>query len=156
VKRLLIVFHTQTGHAQQLAEAAAGGAQSSEEAAGGELEVRLQRAFATGADDLLAADGLILCTPENFGTMSGALKDLFDRTFYPLESQMTGRPYAVLVAAGNDGRGAHREIDRIATGYGWKKVHDGHIARGKPGPDDLAACRELGLLFATGLALGVL
>lgn len=155
MKCLLIVHHSQTGHARQLAEAALAGALAAEEAQTGKVAVRALRAFDTGVEDLLAADGLIFCTPENFGYMSGALKDLFDRTYYPLEGRMTGRPYAVLVAAGNDGRGAQREIDRIALGYGWKKAHEGHIARGEISADDLDRSRELGLLFVTGLALGV-
>lgn len=150
MKRLLIVFHSQSGNTARLAEAVEAGAIEA-----GDVEVRCQRAFDTTTADLLAADGLLIGTPENFGTMSGAVKDLFDRTFYPLEGKMVGRPYAVFISAGNDGRGAMAQIERIATGYGWKQVLPGHIARGTPTAGDLAACRELGATLAAGLAIGV-
>lgn len=150
MKRLLIVYHTQSGHTERLAEAALAGARQI-----GEVDTEIRRAFATNIEHLLAADGLLFGTPENFGTMSGALKDLFDRTYYPAEGLMVGRPYAVFVAAGNDGRGAHAQIDRIATGYGWKKVHDGHIARGELTDADLRACEELGMTLAAGLDCGI-
>lgn len=150
MKRLLIVFHTQTGHTRALAEAALHGAQQLDD-----VTTVLQHAFDTTLADLLEADGLLIGTPENFGTMSGAIKDLFDRTYYPAEGLMTGRPYAVFVAAGNDGRGAHAQIDRIALGYGWKKVHDGMIARGELQAADLAAAEELGMTLAAGLSCGI-
>lgn len=149
--RLLIVYHTQSGRTEELARAALPGAREAAPA----VDTRLQRAADTGADDLRNADGYLICTPENFGYMAGQIKDLFDRTFYPLENQTTGRPYAVLVACGNDGRGALREVGRIATGYGWKPVHPGHIARQPTTPADLDACREIGGLLAAGLEMGL-
>lgn len=150
MKRLLIVFHSQSGNTARLAEAVQAGAIES-----GDVEVRCQGAFDTSADDLLAADGLLIGTPENFGTMSGAVKDLFDRTYYPLEGKMVGRPYAIFISAGNDGRGAMAQIERIAKGYGWRQVLPGHIARGAPTEADLAACRELGATLAAGLSVGI-
>jgi multimeric flavodoxin WrbA len=150
MKRLLIVYHSQSGHTELLAQAVLAGARQIDDVAS-----ELRRAFDTGVDDLLRADALLIGTPENFGYMSGAIKDLFDRTYYPLEGLTTGRPYAVFVSAGNDGRGAQAQIDRIATGYGWKKVHDGHIARGEVGNADLKACEELGATLAAGLSCGI-
>jgi len=149
-RTLLIVYHTQSGHTGRLAEAVLEGARRVSE-----ITVRSLRAFDAGVDDLAACDALILGTPENFGYMSGALKDFFDRTYYPLENQLNGLPYAVFVSAGNDGSNAVREIARIATGYGWKAVCPAHIARGEITADDLEICRELGEAMAEGLALGV-
>ncbi|HRD33255.1 MAG TPA: NAD(P)H-dependent oxidoreductase [Rhodocyclaceae bacterium] len=149
-KRLLIVYHTQSGNTGQLAAAALRGA-----ARVTETETRLLRAFDAGTDDLLACDGLLLGTPENFGYMSGALKDFFDRTYYPCEGKLHGLPYAVFVSAGNDGTGAVREIGRIAAGYGWKLAGEAFIARQAVAPADLEACEALGEAMATGIALGV-
>lgn len=129
------------------------------------------------AQELQRADALILATPENFGYMAGSLKEFFDRTFYACMADTTregggsasllaGRAYSVLVCAGNDGTGAMQSVDRIVTGWRMRKVHPGVIARrvgGEAGSSrgalrtgDLAACRELGQLFAEGLAMGAL
>lgn len=149
-KRLLIVFHSQSGNTARLAEAVLRGARRERE-----VEVRCLRAFDADTEDLLACEGLLLGTPENFGYMSGALKDFFDRTYYPCEGKLTGLPYAVFVSAGNDGSGAVREIGRIANGYGWKQVAEAVIARKEISADHLQAAEDLGEAFAAGLALGV-
>mgnify|MGYP001260561046 CR=1 FL=1 len=149
-KRLLIVFHTQSGNTGRLAQAVLSGAASVPE-----TEAICLRAFDAGTSDLLAADGLLIGTPENFGYMSGAIKDFFDRTYYPVEGLMQATPYAVFVSAGNDGTGAVREIDRIAKGYGWRSVAEPVISRKSVSEADIVACRELGEAMATGLALGI-
>ncbi|MDT3671611.1 MAG: NAD(P)H-dependent oxidoreductase [Aromatoleum sp.] len=149
-KRLLVVFHTQSGNTGRLAEAVVRGARRVDE-----IDTIVKRASEAGVDDLLASDGLLLGTPENFGYMSGALKDFFDRTFYPCEGKLTGLPYAVFVSAGNDGSGAVREIGRIALGYGWKLVSDAVIARGSVTDEALADCEALGEALATGISLGI-
>jgi multimeric flavodoxin WrbA len=155
--RLLIVYHTQTGGTLAMVERAAKGAAEIPE-----CELVVRRAADANADDVLAADGLLLGTPENFGYMSGMLKDFFDRTYYPCENKIAGRPYSVLVCAGNDGTGAMREIDRIVTGLRMKKVHPGVIARriggaagssrGDLDPADLQRAEELGGTLAAGIA----
>jgi multimeric flavodoxin WrbA len=149
-RRLLIVHHTQSGRTGQLAAAVLRGATNE---AG--VITTLKRAFDTTLDDLLNCHGLLLGTPENFGFMSGALKDFFDRTYYPAEGKTVALPYAVFISAGNDGRGAVRQIERIATGYGWKRVAEPLIARGDITPAHLAAAEELGAALAAGLALGI-
>lgn len=148
--RLLIVYHTQSGNTGLLAEAVLAGARRVSETA-----TRMLRAFDAGTADLLDCDGLLLGTPENFGYMSGALKDFFDRTYYPCEGKLLGLPYAVFVSAGNDGSGAVREIGRIANGYGWKQVAEPLIARQAITPAHLAAAEELGEAFASGLAMKI-
>ena len=158
--RLLIVYHTQTGGTAALAEAAARGASGIAET----LTI-VKRAADAVAEDLLGADGLLLGTPENFGYMSGMLKDFFDRAYYPGADRLVARPYSVFVCAGNDGTGAMREVDRIVTGLWMKKVHPGVIARrvggmagssrGDLDPVDIALAHELGATLAAGLAYGV-
>jgi len=149
-KRLLVVYHTQSGNTGLLAEAVVRGARRVEETG-----TVVKRAFDAGVDDLLACDALLLGTPENFGYMSGALKDFFDRTYYPCEGKLTALPYAVFVSAGNDGTGAVREIGRIAQGYGWKQVADALIVRKAVTTDALTQCEELGEAMASGVALGI-
>ena len=108
-----------------------------------------------GPEDLRWAHGLLFGTPENFGTMSGLLKDFFDRTFYAVEGELAPLPYALFISAGNDGRGAVREIERIARGYPFTPVAEPLIVRGPPTADALGAARELGMTLAAGLSAGI-
>jgi multimeric flavodoxin WrbA len=117
MKRLLVVWHSHTGGARQMAEAAAAAARSEDG-----VEVRLQHAASTQSEDLLAADGYLFATPENLASMAGLMKDFFDRVYSPVLDQLNGRPYALLVCAGSDGTGAVRQIERIATGLRLKAV----------------------------------
>ncbi len=149
-KHLLIVYHSQTGNTQAMAEAVRRGADRVEE-----VEARLRRAFDSGLDDLLWADGLLLGTPENFGYMSGALKDFLDRTYYPAQGKVDGLPYSIFISAGNDGSGALMNIQRIAKGYPLKPVCDPIIAKGELDSEVLERCEELGETMATGVAWGI-
>ena len=120
-----------------------------------EVAVVFKNAYEADADDLLAADAVILGTPENFGYMSGALKDFFDRTFYEVEGKLNPLPCAIFISAGNDGTGALTAIRRIAKGYPLVEQQEPIIVRGKPTHSDLEKCRELGMAFAAGLELGI-
>ncbi len=87
--------------------------------------------------------------------MSGALKDFFDRTFYPAEPHQLNLPYALFISAGSDGTGAVREIDRIALGYPLRKVAAPLILHGEIHQPQLESCREFGHSMAAGLSLGI-
>lgn len=116
---------------------------------------------------MLEADGLVFATPENLASMSGQLKDFFDRSYYAVLDQVNGRPYATLVCAGSDGQGAVRQIERIATGWRLRAVaepvivcthaqtKEAILAPKQIAAPDLERCRALGEALATGLALGV-
>ena len=152
MKHLLIVYHSKTGNTQALAEAVARGATDVEV---NQVEVRVLRAFAAGPKDLLWADALLLGTPENFGYLSGAVKDFLDRTFYEVEGKLSPLPYAMFVSAGNDGTGAVRAMQRIANGYPFVAIQEPLIVRGAPTEVDFAACEELGLATALGTQMGI-
>ena len=77
-----------------------------------------------GPEDLLWADVMAIGTPENFGYMSGMIKDFLERTFYEVEGKLNPLPYALFICAGDDGSGAVRSIERIANGYPFKKVQE--------------------------------
>jgi multimeric flavodoxin WrbA len=151
-RHLLIVYHTQTGHTETMARAAYDGAT---DPAIESVDVQLLTAAAAGADELLWAHGLLLGTPENFGYMSGAMKDFFDRTFYRVEGRLQPLPYAIFISAGNDGSGALRAIRRIGNGYPFNEVQPPVIARGELTGTALAQCRELGMALAAGLEAGI-
>lgn len=150
MKTLLIVYHSQSGNTEQLAYAAYRGACEAVE-----TQTRLLRASEATLNDLLTCHGVLFGTPENFGYMSGAIKDFFNRTFYPAQEHNLNLPYALFISAGNDGTGAVRQIDRILTGYPMRKVAEPVICRGGVTAEHLAQCEELGLMFAAGLAMGI-
>ena len=58
------------------------------------------RAAEAGAADLAWCDALLLATPENFGFMSGAMKEFLDRTFYAASAQQLNRAFALIISAG--------------------------------------------------------
>lgn len=150
MKHLLVVWHSQSGHTEALVRAACAGARQEIG-----VELRERRALQATLDDLLWAEALLLATPENFGYMSGATKDFLDRTYYPAQGRVDGLPYALLISADNDGRGAVSAIERIALGYRWKAVTEPLIVRGPPDDSALAAASELGAGLAAGLVSGV-
>jgi NAD(P)H-dependent FMN reductase len=155
---LLIIWHSRTGASAAMARAAAEGAGSA---------ALLIAAADVVPDMLLAADGFIFCCPENLGSMTGMMKEMFDRAYYPVLGQIEGRPYATVIAAGSDGEGAQRQIDRIATGWRLRRVADPLIINfGAQTPQAIAAakqvpaaalqqCRDLGSALVEGLRLGV-
>ncbi len=150
MKRLRIIYHSQSAHTESMAQAVLAGALQEVE-----VETRLLRAFDAGLDDLLAADALIFGTPENFGYMSGALKDFFDRTFYPAQPHELNLPYALFVSAGNDGSGAISNVERIVKGYPLRKVAEPVLSVGELSEHSLKLCEELGLSMAAGTSMGI-
>src|SRR6185503_1502079 len=83
MKTLLIVYHTGGVKTAQMAEAVERGARGEEG-----VNVVVKRCAEAGPEDVLAADALILGTPENFGYMSGMMKDFLERVFYACEGKV--------------------------------------------------------------------
>jgi multimeric flavodoxin WrbA len=135
-----------------MAEAVARGSNSIEN-----VETTLKEARETSLDDLLGCDGLALGSPEYFGYMSGAMKDLFDRTYYQARGgkEIFKKPYVLFISAANDGLGALRSIERICVGYQFKKVYGPVVARGEIDETILAQCEELGKVIAAGCETGI-
>src|SRR5512134_366236 len=123
MKTLLIVYHTGGAKTAQMAEAVERGARAAVSDTEN-VKVVVKRCAEAGPEDVLAADGLILGTPENFGYMSGMMKDFLERVFYPCEGKVNGRPWALFVGAGQDGSGAVSSVERIVLGLRLKRVHD--------------------------------
>ena len=152
MKHLLIVYHSKTGNTARLAEAALSGASDAEVQ---DVEIRFKQAPEADADDLRWADGLLLGTPENFGYMSGMMKDFLDRTYYEVEGELQPLPYAIFISCENDGSGAVSAIQRIANGYPFAQVHEPLIAKGELSDEHLQAARELGQTLAAGLEMNL-
>lgn len=152
-KHLLIVAHVPSGNTRRLRDAVVRGA-SNPEISG--IELRVLTPFEAKPPDVLRADAIILGTTENLGYMSGALKDFFDRIYYPCLELTQGKPYAVYIRAGHDGTGTRRGIETIVTGLRWRAAREPLICRGEFQEAFVPACEELGALMAASLEAGVI
>lgn len=135
--------------------------------AGTDGSSRLIAAMDVTVEDLLGATGYAFVCPENLGTMTGMMKEMFDRCYYPLLGRIEGRAYVTAIAAGSDGRGAQAQIDRIVTGWRLRRVADPLIvnlaaqtpeailAEKRVPQAGLDAARELGDALARGRELGI-
>ncbi len=151
-KRLLVIAHAPSPNTRSMREALLEGARAPGIE---EVETRALNPFETQPDDVLAASGVILLTPENLGYMSGAMKDFFDRCYYPCLERTQGLPYALCIRAGSDGTGTRRGVETIVTGLRWRAVQEPLTCRGDWRPEFIGQCRELGALMAAGLDAGV-
>ncbi len=149
-KSLLIVYHSQSGASLQLAMAARTGALRETE-----VGVRWRRAWDAGLDDLSQCHGLLLVAAENSASVAVAMKDFLDRTFYPAQPQPLNLPYGLIISAGNDGRGACAQLQRILSGYPLRQVAEPLLCRGDVNRGHELACGELGHTLSAGLALGI-
>ncbi|WP_128892490.1 flavodoxin family protein [Erythrobacter sp. HKB08] len=155
---LLIAWHSRTGASEAMARAAAEGAGES---------AKLMPAHTVNVADILTARAYLFVCPENLATMSGMMKEMFDRTYYGVLGKIEGRAYATAIAAGSDGEGAQRQIDRIATGWRLRRVADPIIfnfqaqtaetiwADKELSDERRRECFELGASLAEGLSLGI-
>lgn len=151
-KRLLIVAHAPSSNTEKLRQAVERGARNPDIEA---VEVKVMAPLDAGPDDVLACDAIILGTTENLGYMSGALKDFFDRSYYPCLEKTQGLPFAFYIRAGHDGTGTHRAIESITTGLRWRQVCDPVLCRGEYQDGFEGQCEELGMYMAASLDAGL-
>lgn len=147
---LLIIYHSQSGNTRTLAEAIFESCVEQQMA-----NVILKTAKETNLEDVLAAQGILIATPEYFGTMSGALKDFFDRTYYPAHEYCVNVPYALLVCCENEGQGTVRDVQKIAQGYTLRKSLEPMIIKDVEVHSRLQEAREFGLTFLAGLEMSI-
>ena len=152
IKTLLIVAHAPSANTRALRDAATAGAR--DPAISG-VEVVVRNPFDADVLAVRSADAILLGTPENLGSMRGALKDLFDRIYYPCLETIQGRPFAAYIRAGYDGTGTQRALATITTGLRWRQVAPPLVLRGDYQTDFADRCRELGMTMAAGLESGV-
>lgn len=152
MKTLLIVAHAPSDNTRLMAEAALKGAKHPDIA---QVETRWIQPLEATPEDVLNCDGLIMGTTENLGYMSGALKDFFDRCYYPCLEVKQGLPCALYVRAGNDGTGTCRAVESICTGLRWHWIQAPLVCRGDWQTAFLEQCEELGMTMAAGLDVGI-
>jgi flavodoxin len=145
-KKIIIVYHSQSGKTESIAETCFEAMIQQQE-----VEVYFKKALGTTLDDLLKCDAVLFLTPEYFGTMSGALKDFFDRTYYPAIEAKVSMPFALIVCCENEGEGTIRDVEKISKGYGLRKTVDSLVIKEKEIETQKSAIVE----FAEGFAVGV-
>ena len=151
-RQLLIVAHTPSPNTHQLLQALLRGAHHPDIS---DVTVVHKPALQAVPDDIRACDAILLFTTENLGYMSGALKDFFDRCYYPVLEEKQGLPCAIIIRAGHDGTGTRRALDTILTGLRWKQVQEPLVLRGEWRDAFIAEAEEAGLYMAAGLEAGV-
>ncbi len=151
-KTLLIVGHVPSPNTQVLRDAVVRGARHPDIEG---VTVTALSPFDTFPDHVKAAHAIVLGTTENLGYMSGALKDFFDRIYYPCLEETEAKPFALYVRAGMDGTGTCRAVDSITTGLRWKAVQEHLVCRGEYRDQFEADCEDLGTFMAAGLEAGV-
>ena len=162
MRQLLIIWHSMTGGSEALARAAYNGARRAQG-----VDVQLVNAADAGAAQVMAADGYLFAFPENLAAISGGMKSFFDRCYYPCLGALNGRPYAMIVCAGSDGRNAVAQAERIATGWRLRQIAESRIvcthaqtpeailAPKTMNEADQQAAADLGEQIATGLLMGI-
>lgn len=152
MKKLLIVANAPSPNTQKLVDAALKGAQH-EDLEG--IEAKWIPPLETEPEDVLAADGILLGTTENLAYMSGALKDFFDRCYYPVLEEKQGLPCAVYIRAGLDGTGTHKALTSILTGLRWNLIQDILLCHGEWQDEFLEQVETLSMTLAAGLDAGI-
>lgn len=153
MKQLLIVAHAPSPNTLKLRDAAEQGARHPDIDG---VEVVVKPPLEAGPEDVLACDAILLGTTENLGYMSGALKDFFDRSYYPLLERQQGLPCALYIRAGHDGTGTRRAVEGIITGLHWRWVQPPLVLRGEWQETFVEQVEELSLSLAAGLEIGII
>lgn len=161
--RLLVVGHAPTAAVRRLLDAVVAGGH--DDALEG-VDVVVRPALEATARDVLAADGLVLVTPANFGYMSGALKHFFDTVFLEVGGALGDdggagagagagdgagdgagpgrRPFGLLVHGRYDTTGAVRAVLAITGALPWRQAAEVVEVLGAVGEAEEQRAYELG------------
>lgn len=143
--RLLVVHHSPSPQVRGIADAVLRGARHPDIT---DVEVVERPALEATADDVRAADGILLGTTANFGYISGALKHFFDTTYYQVREETAKRPFSYWIHGGYDTTGAEQAMTSITTGYGWTLAADPVVFTGEVTQGHLDRAAELGAIVA--------
>ncbi len=145
VAKILVVYYSEKGNTKAMAEAVAEGAET---VVG--PEVQIKRTQDTTVADLIDAQGIAFGTPDHFSYMDGTLKVLFDRAWLQ-RKQLYGKVWAAFSSGGIDGIKSRESIEWCADHFKPKKICQGVSIAGKPGPEQLEACKKSGIALAEAL-----
>ncbi len=142
MKKILVIYHSQSGNTEAMAKAIAEGGK------GAGATVTLKKAADAGVDDLLGCDAVVIGTPNYFSYMAGMIKDFFDRVWGTVRGQMENKPFVVFGSYGGGGLPAIESVEKICEGLGMKKFYESIGVQRTPTAENLKACKELGKKLA--------
>ena len=119
------------------------------------MAISIRSAFLVMPDEVKNADLIVIFTTENFGTTSGAMKDFFDRIYYPCLEETQGMPCAVFVRAGLDGTGTLNALKSVIGGLKWKPVQEPVLLQGEHREEFERICSEAGETLVAGLEMNI-
>ena len=154
MSHLLVVWHPVPPSIRALRDAVLAGVAD----AGDPLPVQSLAAPEAGVDEVEAAAAAVLLTTENFGMVSGLVKDFLERIypwFEDVPNRRPGLPYLLISKGGSDGTGAVRDVTRILTGLRWKEALPPIVVTGPVTDAHLAHVREQAATLAAGVDAGV-
>lgn len=139
--KVLVVYCSMSGNTQAAAEAVAEGARE------GGASVVVKTGLEAQPQDLLDCTALALGSYDAFSYMGGGLKDFLDRSFYPTQGAVTGKPYGAFVTHGGGGR-AIQSVESVAQSFKLRKAADSVLVKGRPDAQATAALKALGAALA--------
>jgi flavorubredoxin len=142
MKKVLIVYHSQSGNTEATAKAVSEGAKAAN------ATVVLKRAVDANVEDILGCDIVAIGTPNYFGYMAGLVKDFFDRVWATIRDKVGNKPYITFGSKGGGGSQALESVERICDRIGMIKAFESVLATREPTEEVLAECRELGKKLA--------
>ena len=161
--KVLVLYHSESGHTAQMARYVAEGARSVPD-----MEVRLLHVEQALADDVLWADGIAVGTPTYVGVVSWPMKKFWDDIAHTVWGKMDGKIGCAFSSSGGWGGGAELTCLSILlmlmnvgmltfgvpdyTGAQFT-LHYGAVTAGKPRRErEIEACRRLGKRLAQWVA----
>ena len=148
---VIVTYFSVSGNTKALAEAVVEGVRSVDS-----VTCELKHVAETSNEDWLEADGIIVGSPTYFGQMAAEVKALFDTTV-KIYGKLEGKVGAAFTTSGGAGCGHELTNMSIITAMlvsgmvvqgTTKGPHFGPFAVGKPGEEDLAKARDLGVRVA--------
>ncbi|MDW7739108.1 MAG: NAD(P)H-dependent oxidoreductase [Bacillota bacterium] len=148
--KILIIYHSRTGHIRKMAEAVVKGAK------GTGAEATLCKVTECNVDDLLKHDAVIVGSPTYYGLVAGPIKDFFDRSVIhhgKLEGKIGGA-FASSAILGGGVESTILSILQMMLVHGMiiqgqsKGNHFGAVSIGSPDEKVLDQCLNLGKRIA--------